>query len=99
MIFDINYLNQLIADGIEENPELEYKSAAALRKEDKKVMEITKDVSSFANSNGGILIYGIAEDQTNKHLPGKIDTVDRKIITKEWLEQSPSATPVVPSTR
>lgn len=87
MIFDIDYLDQLIANGIEENPELEYKSAAALQRDDKKVMEITKDVSSFANSNGGILIYGISEDQTNKHLPGHIDTVDRKTITKEWLEQ------------
>ncbi|MEO8884704.1 MAG: ATP-binding protein [Mucilaginibacter sp.] len=86
-MFDLDYIQQLIANGIEENPELEYKSAAALQRDDKKVMEITKDVSSLANSNGGILIYGIAEDQTNKHLPGKIDTVDRKVITKEWLEQ------------
>ncbi len=86
-MFDLDYLHQLIASGIEENPELEYKAAAALQRDDKKIMEITKDVSSFANANGGILIYGIAEDQSNKHLPGKIDTVDRKAITKEWLEQ------------
>lgn len=86
-MFDIDYLNQLIANGIEENPELEYKSAIALQRDDKRIMEITKDVSAFANSNGGILIYGIREDQTNKHLPGQIDTVDRKAITKEWLEQ------------
>lgn len=49
--------------------------------------EAAKYVSAFANSNGGILIYGIKENQTNKHLPGNIDSIDRKTITKEWLEQ------------
>jgi predicted HTH transcriptional regulator len=71
MMFDINYLNQLIAERIEEGPELEYKPSGALLREDKKVMEITKDVSSLANSNGGVLIYGIKENQMNKYLPGK----------------------------
>jgi hypothetical protein len=47
-------------------------------------MEITKDVSAFANSNGGILIYGLTED---KYLPGNIDPIDRNVIKKEWLEQ------------
>ncbi|QEM12213.1 helix-turn-helix domain-containing protein [Mucilaginibacter rubeus] len=86
-MFDHNYLLQLIANGVEENTELEYKAAAALQREDKKITEATKDVSAFANSNGGILIYGIRENQTAKHLPGNVDPIDRKIITKEWLEQ------------
>lgn len=87
MMFDHNYLLQLIADSVEENPELEYKAAGALQRDDKKVIEITKDVSSLANSNGGVLIYGIAENQNNKRFPEKIDPVDCKIISKEWLEQ------------
>jgi predicted HTH transcriptional regulator len=86
-MFDFDYLQQLINNGIEENPELEYKAAAALQRDDKKVMEITKDVSSFANSNGGILIYGISENQQNRYLPDTIDPVDRQAISKEWLEQ------------
>lgn len=86
-MFDKAYLDQLIINQIEENPELEYKAALALQKDDKKVMEITKDVSAFANSNGGILIYGISEDQNGKRIPGKIDPVNRKVISKEWLEQ------------
>lgn len=86
-MFDIDYLNQLIANGVEEDSELEYKAAAALQRDDKKITEATKDVSAFANSNGGVLIYGISEDRTNRHLPGNIDPVDRKVITKEWLEQ------------
>lgn len=87
MMFDYNYLLRLIANRIEENPELEYKAADALQKSDKRVMEITKDISSFANSNGGVLIYGIAEDQSDRRFPGNIDPIDRKVIGKEWLEQ------------
>jgi hypothetical protein len=86
-MFDIDYLNHLIANGVEENSELEYKAAAALQQEEKKKIEASKDVSAFANSNGGILIYGIKENQANKHLPGNIDPIDRKVITKEGLEQ------------
>jgi len=86
-MFDIDYLNQLIANGIEENAELEYKAADALLLNDKRITEATKDVSAFANSNGGILIYGIRENQTAKHLPGSIDPVDRKVTSKERLEQ------------
>ena len=46
--------------------------------------EIAKDVSAFANSDGGCIIYGIEED---KHLPKKIDSgVDHDKYTREWLE-------------
>jgi predicted HTH transcriptional regulator len=86
-MFDHDYLLQLITNSIEENQELEYKESGALQRDDKKVLEITKDVSSFANSNGGVLIYGLNENQTNKHLPGDIDPIDRNAIKKEWLEQ------------
>jgi len=80
-------LNKLIADGVEEGPELEYKAAPALDKNAKD--EITKDVSAFANSNGGILIYGVAEsrDKARQHLPERIDPVNRIAFPKEWLEQ------------
>lgn len=79
-------LKKLIADGVEEGSELEYKAAAALDKNGKD--EITKDVSAFANSNGGILIYGIAESRTpgREHLPERIDPVNRVTFPKEWLE-------------
>jgi hypothetical protein len=86
-MFDHEYLLQLIVNRIEENPELEYKAAGALQRDDKKVMEVTKDVSAFANSNGGVLIYGLAEDPADKRFPGKIDPVNSKAISKEWLEQ------------
>lgn len=86
-MFDLNYLNQLIANKIEESPELEYKAAPALQNESKRVMEISKDVSSFANSSGGLIIYGMAEDQAHKQFPSNIDPINRRNISKEWLEQ------------
>lgn len=82
-------IQQLITDGIEEGKTLEYKAADALGKQDGKKNEISKDVSAFANSNGGVLIYGIKEfDASNlKHKPEKIDPIDRAEYSKEWLEQ------------
>jgi hypothetical protein len=82
-------LESMIADGIEESLGVEYKAAGALAKDDDKKREITKDVSAFANSAGGVLIYGIAEhtDKARQHLPECLDPVSRREISKEWLEQ------------
>jgi predicted HTH transcriptional regulator len=54
-------LERHIKDGVEENLNLDYKAADALGTSDGKKKEITKDVSAFANSAGGIIIYGIKE--------------------------------------
>jgi len=81
---------QLINDGVEENLHLEYKACGALAKTDGKKKEISKDVSAFANSDGGVIIYGVKEfDETDKkHLPEKVeDGFDPSMISKEWLEQ------------
>jgi hypothetical protein len=82
-------LEEMIANGIEESLTIEYKGVNALAKDERKRIDITKDVSSFANSNGGILIYGMAEhtDPKYQHLPEKIDPISRKDFPKEWLEQ------------
>jgi hypothetical protein len=84
-MFNQEYLEKLIQNKVEENLNLEYKSAPALNKNDqKKINEISKDVSAFANANGGILIYGILE---KNHLPTTIDPIKRTDVQKEWLEQ------------
>lgn len=83
-------LEQMIADGVEENLSLDYKRANSLSKtDDRKKIEVTKDISSFANSGGGAVIYGIAEfaDEPRKHLPERLDPIQRSEISKEWLDQ------------
>ena len=81
-------IEQLIADGVEESLTLDYKAAAALAKTPSKREEITKDVSAFANSAGGTVIYGVKEFQARdrRHLPEKIDPIQREEFSKEWVE-------------
>jgi predicted HTH transcriptional regulator len=82
--WDQAYLQELIRIEEREGLRLDYKASAALDKTDGKKNEISKDVSAFANSAGGFLVYGMLE---NKHVPTSIDArVDRNMITKEWLE-------------
>lgn len=82
-------LDQMIADGVEEDLSLDYKRAASLGRTDGKRTEVTKDVSSFANSSGGVLIYGIAEfdDEARRHFPERLDPIQRTEVSKEWLDQ------------
>ena len=82
-------LNEYINNKIEENLHLEYKSADALDRIEKKKKEISKDISAFANSDGGVIIYGIKEYdiKDKEHLPEKIDPVNSLEFSKEWLEQ------------
>jgi len=82
-------IQNLILNQVEENIHLDYKAADALQKTDGKKKEISKDISAFANSDGGIVVYGVKEftDPTKKYLPEKTDPIDRNLISKEWLEQ------------
>jgi len=82
-------IQQYIDDETEESLTLEFKAAGSLSKDPRAKTEITKDVSSMANSAGGILIYGLKEfsDDDKRHLPEKIDPVNRRDYSKERLEQ------------
>ncbi|GHV92378.1 hypothetical protein AGMMS50268_28810 [Spirochaetia bacterium] len=80
-------IQEYFTNEIEENLTLDYKAADALHKSDGKKAEITKDVSAMANSDGGIIIYGIKENQEKKYLPGEITPINIKEFSKEWLEQ------------
>lgn len=65
-------LDALIKNKVRESVNLDYKKCAALQKNDlKKHEEVSKDISAFANSDGGIIVYGMEEDG---HIPTKIDS-------------------------
>jgi len=82
-------LEELISSQTEENISLDYKASESFGRNDSRKAEITKDVSAFANSAGGTIIYGIKEysELSKKHLPEKFDPVDRTQFTREWIEQ------------
>jgi len=78
-------LINLIDTGTQENLTLEYKRCAALQNNEQSKSEISKDVSAFANSAGGVLIYGVLEDN---QLPTALDAgFDLGQLSREWLEQ------------
>lgn len=81
----IQDVQSLIEQQVEETLFLEFKGKGSLDKNDeKKKIEMSKDVSAFANSAGGTLIYGIQE---KNHKAASLDFVDGNVYTKEWLEQ------------
>lgn len=77
-------IQSLIDNNVEESIHLEFKAAPALENTEHNKKEIAKDVSSFANSDGGIIVYGISE---KKNHADSISFVDGNAISKEWLEQ------------
>ena len=76
-------IRDLIANQVQESLTLEYKGCEALGRTDGKKKEISKDVSAFANSAGGEVVYGVIE---NKHVPTAIDVgYDPNDVSKEWI--------------
>jgi predicted HTH transcriptional regulator len=74
----------LIKDEVEESIYLDFKESGALGKSDGIRKEISKDIAAFANSDGGIIIYGIKEEN---HIAHSLSFIDGNVFTKEWLEQ------------
>ncbi len=72
-------LKLIIRNWIEESIHLDYKDPQALNNN----AEVAKDISSFANSDGGNIIYGIFED---KHKPRKIIPTNKEGL-RERIDQ------------
>ncbi|MBS1661875.1 MAG: ATP-binding protein [Bacteroidetes bacterium] len=84
-MWDLKKIKTLLSNQERENGHLEFKAAEGLDKTESRKKDISKDVSAFANSDGGTLIYGIKED--SDHRADAIDPINSSILTKEWLEQ------------
>jgi len=77
-------LEALIAGNVQENLHLDYKDSRALVEKNVR-SELPKDVSAFANSDGGVLVYGIREEG---NVPVALDGgVENSVRTREWIEQ------------
>lgn len=75
-------IEELIKAQVQESLNLDYKRSSSIS--NKSRAEIAKDVSAFANSDGGLIIYGVEEKD---HFPVKIDEgVEHGKFNREWLE-------------
>jgi len=80
-----NDLLDLIRADVRESLTLDYKRSAALGRNNDQRREMSKDVSAFANSAGGIIVYGMIEKQGR---PQNIDDgCDGAVPTREFIEQ------------
>jgi predicted HTH transcriptional regulator len=56
-------IERLIRDKVPESLTLEYKASRALCDlNNRSITDLSKDVSSFANATGGVIIYGVGAD-------------------------------------
>lgn len=80
MIWTLERIKELVSSKVEENLHLDYKRLQSLTD----TKEISKDISAFANSDGGVVIYGVIE---KNNTPEQIDdSLEQFNKSKEWLE-------------
>ena len=79
-------LDALHTGNVKESLYIEYKASPAIdKKDDTKKLEMARDVSAFANADGGQIIYGMTEQD---HEPAGIDAgIDPRAYPEIWFEQ------------
>ncbi|MGA7718670.1 MAG: ATP-binding protein [Bradyrhizobium sp.] len=79
-------LELLHTGNVKEGLHLEYKASGAIdKKDDSKKLEMARDVSAFANADGGQIVYSMTEKD---HEPAGLDDgVDAKVYPEIWFEQ------------
>lgn len=88
IINSIADLESLIENKIPESTTLEYKSSFGIQNKKWKE-ELAKDISAMANSNGGIIIYGIREKECEggDSVPEKLLPISNSDMSKDQLTQ------------
>src|SRR5207245_5939253 len=76
----------LVKDRADESLTLEFKACDSLRNK-KWREELAKDVSAFANSAGGTIVYGIKENKLTHEAEEIDEGYDPKQINKETLQR------------
>src|SRR5690242_12280484 len=85
--WDEDYLSGLVQNQVQESIELDYKGSLSIAKSSQRRGEnISKDVSAFANSAGGTIIYGISE-QPDHRFPKDLEGCAPDDPSRETLEQ------------
>lgn len=80
----LSEIEQMVQDQVQENIHLDYKDSRAVRMDARD--DFAKDVSAFANSDGGVIIYGVQEKD---RLPVTMDEgVDDGKVSREWIESA-----------
>jgi hypothetical protein len=82
-------ISNVLLTSLQESSSLDYKKSASLDK--KKRDEICKDVSSFANSAGGQIVYGVEEKSEGSaaQIPVAVDVgTPIASLDREWVENT-----------
>jgi len=88
--------------GQQESFRLEFKSARIFEKKEKAVLDLSKEISAFANSEGGVILIGMNERKEGKiRVADKIIGLDPDEIAPESLQQilESNLSPLLPGIR
>jgi Putative DNA-binding domain len=79
-------LNGLYTGDVKESLHLEYKASDAIdKRDDTKKIEMARDVSAFANADGGQIIYGMTEE--DHHPKGLDQGLNPQTYPEIWFDQ------------
>jgi len=101
--WQLEYLQALIDNKVAEDLYIEYKESRLLANKDNCVEELTKAVSAFNNSDGGVIVIGIRErrERKKRYPDGFDEGVCESDFNKTWLVQiiNSNINPSIPDLR